>query len=258
VRSRQSQILEAEPATDFFIVIPAYRESERLPGFLRQLLLELSLVDFRCQVLVVDDGSGALEQGRLSQLTNELAASEELLPALLLEQNAGKGAAIRAGWARAQDAKWVCFVDADGAIAPNEVRRLLEEADATEEECAIFGSRIKMLGKKVERTFLRHCMGRVFALMVGLLISPQIYDSQCGIKIIPGRAYRKIKSRLLEEGFGFDVELLAVLLDHGTSIREIPIDWRDQAGSKVSLVRDTFRLYTGLQRIRRRRLTWTS
>ncbi|HEY1582156.1 MAG TPA: glycosyltransferase [Chthoniobacterales bacterium] len=260
-RTRQRSAFEAEceqRTIDFFLVIPAYRESERLPAFLRELLAELPTADFRCQVLVVDDGSGPLEQGRLAHLTTKLAESEELLPALFLEKNLGKGGAIRAGWEHAQDAKWVCFVDADGAILPNEIRRLLEIAAQPNEEAAIFGSRIKMLGKKVERTFLRHCMGRVFALLVGLLITPQIYDSQCGIKIIPGAAYRKVKGRLRENGFGFDVELLAALLDEGIPIREVPIDWKDQAGSKVSIVRDTIRLYAGLQRIRRRRRAWMS
>jgi dolichyl-phosphate beta-glucosyltransferase len=243
-------------AIEFFVVIPAFRESRRLPSFLRELTQQLGNTHYECRVLVVDDGSGSEEQAKLRELIQSLSAGH-VLPPLLLANNVGKGGAIRAGWEQAGHAKHLVFVDADGAIGPREVCRLLDVAHRSGGRTAIFGSRVKMLGKSIERGFLRHLTGRFFASLVGAFISPQVYDSQCGIKIIPADFFRKFKHRLRENGFCFDVELLAALLDADVDLREVPIDWTDQPGSKVSVLRDTCRLVAGLFRIRRRRLSWT-
>lgn len=242
---------------DCVLVIPAHKESARLPKFLRELVPAIASMPQRCRILIVDDGSGAEEQAKLEAVVADFH-SDVLLPPLLLKRNGGKGAAVRAGWKCGGESDWVAFVDADGAISATEVRRLLDFALAQDEPRAVFGSRVKMLGKRVERTGLRHLMGRFFAFLVGITISPEIYDSQCGVKLIPAAAYREIADLLKEDGFCFDVELLAALLARGVEIVEVPIHWSDRPGSKVSIFKDTARMFLGLDRIRRRRTQWTS
>ena len=240
------------------LVIPAFRESERLPPFLAALLEHLDHRALAAEVLVVDDGSGPDEQRRLAEIATRLRPRHpRLLEPLCLAQNRGKGGAVRAGWARATAAHdWVGFVDADGAVPATEVGRLLALAFASAGPTAIFGSRIRMLGRHIERDILRHLSGRVFASLVGRTISPEIYDSQCGLKLLPAAVYRRIAAGLAEDGFCFDVEILAALLTAGAPIIEVPIDWADQPGSKVSLVRDALRMFLGVRRIHARRATW--
>ena len=168
--------------TKFLMVIPAYRESQRLPRYLRALTKALSEAHFTCDVLVVDDDSGAEEVEAIRRLFAEVSPGYPgLLPPLFLETNRGKGGAIRAGFARGESYDWLGFLDADGAIPPMEVCRLLDMATGVANgERALFASRVKMLGRRVERSALRHYCGRLFASIVGLNISPDIYDSQCG------------------------------------------------------------------------------
>jgi glycosyltransferase involved in cell wall biosynthesis len=241
------------------LVIPAFHESERLPPFLAELLASLDRADLPADVLVVDDGSGLDEQQRLAEVAAKLRPQHaRLLDPLCLAQNRGKGGAIRAGWEKAAaEYDWVGFVDADGAIPATEVCRLLQLAFDSTEPSAIFGSRIRMMGKQIERSGLRHLSGRLFAFVVGMTITPLIYDSQCGIKLIPAAIYRRIVAWLAEDGFCFDVELLAALLAARAPVVEVPIDWTDRPGSKVSLFRDTTRMFLGVRRIKQRSSSWT-
>lgn len=249
------------------LVIPAFRESERIGGYLDDLGRELAdLPGIALQV--VDDGSGEPESAAMARLVEERQVAIPFLrPIHHLTPNRGKGGAVRAGWDLFADADagdgWLGFVDADGATPAREVRRLVELARARAagpggQVEALFASRIRMLGRRVDRLVRRHLTGRVFATMVSNLLDIEAYDTQCGCKLVPVDAYRRVRPVLQCNGFAFDVELLAALLDSGCEVREEPVDWAEIPGGKVSLVRDSWRMFADLLEIRRRRRGWGS
>lgn len=197
------------------------------------------------RVVLVDDGSGSAELSTIAPLLRKMKARYrhqfEFLP---LPKNRGKGGAILAAWeGRRPRFEYLGFVDADGALEPSEVARLARQLSPGGLGPALFASRVKMLGFNVQRRFFRHYMGRIFATWVGICLNPAIYDSQCGLKFIPARVFAKIGPRLQGQGFAWDVELLAQLLSTGCPIREVPVHWKDVEGSKVRLLRDSFRLF---------------
>jgi len=236
------------------LVIPAYRENHRLPFYLASLLPVLKESGLSVSVLVVDDGSGPAEADALVQILKPLSTSfAQLLPPLLLNVNRGKGAAVRAGGNQLHDEQLLAFVDADGSIPAREVLRLLSLAESsTLTNEALFASRVKMLGHTIERHFHRHVLGRIYASIIGSLLKVPVYDSQCGFKIIRAEIWREIKTELSENGFAFDVDLLLALRKQGVSVKEIPIDWADVPGSKVSLICDSFRMFLAVIRLRGR------
>lgn len=252
------QASNAPDPKEFLLVIPAFEESGRLPPFLEKLAAELAPQPFRSEILIVDDGSQAAERGRLIQAVKPLRERfEGILDPLLLPANSGKGAAILAGWRQRPGARWLAFVDADGAISPSEVSRVFAMIFAGETgDACVFASRVKMLGRAIERSAMRHLIGRIFASMVGCLIDPRVYDTQCGFKAITSRAFAAVDPLLAETGYAFDVELMCALLDSDFRIEEVPIDWSDIPGSKVSIVGDTLRMFFSLLRIRARRARW--
>ena len=206
------------------------------------------------RILLVDDGSPAEEQKRFLEVVDPLIKDGQLfLPPLILPDNIGKGGAIYAGWATSDTADWLAFVDADGSCSAQETKRLIELARQQSEPVSIFASRVKMLGHHVERHFKRHLVGRVYATLVSELLNIEVYDSQCGLKVIHGAAYREIAKRLTIEGFAFDVDLLVHLLDAGHKIKEEPIDWHDTPGGKIRLLRDSWRMFRDVLKIRRNR-----
>jgi dolichyl-phosphate beta-glucosyltransferase len=109
-----------------------------------------------------------------------------------------------------------------------------------------------MLGACVDRRVIRHYTGRVFATWVAFLTGVGSYDSQCGLKVIRSLAFAAIEDNLRETRFVFDVELALLLLQRGFKIREVPINWREVPGSKVSLLKDSIRMFSGILRIRKR------
>ena len=246
-------------AADVFLVIPAYREIRRLPLFLRGLVTLLANAKFTTEILVVDDGSPKDEQ---EQLLGALPIGDcgmcRVLDPLFFPENHGKGYAIIEGWRRGAGAAWLGFVDADGAAAPDEVLRLLGLAtqNSTVPPPCLFASRVRMLGRKTNRTLGRYLLGRLFANIASAMIDLPVYDSQCGFKLVPACHYEKIAPLLQEARFCFDIELLLALHHAGAPIEEVPIDWRDVAGGHVHAWRDGFAMLRRLPAIRARARAW--
>jgi hypothetical protein len=103
-----------------------------------------------------------------------------------------------------------------------------------------------MLGRSIDRHWKRHVVGRLYATLVGMMINEGIYDSQCGFKVIPADAFAAVADLLQEDRFAFDSELVAALSDVGYALEEIPVDWNDVPGSKVSVIRDSLRMTASL------------
>jgi dolichyl-phosphate beta-glucosyltransferase len=239
----------------FHLVIPCLEESPRLPSYLKDLVLLLRTKEYRTSILVVDDGSSQQEQESLRAVIAELnRACNAAVDSLYLERNMGKGYAVRQGWSAGKSAQWLAFADADGATPAYEVVRIFDIIDRNNEEGrCYFGSRIRMLGRSVQRRWKRHIFGRMYATLVGIVIDDSIYDSQCGFKVIPGKAFALISGLLRENRFAFDIELIAALSEAGYPLEEVPIDWTDVPGSKVSLIKDSARMLASLFLIHRRK-----
>ena len=237
------------------LVIPHYQDTWRLAPFLDELLKTLPL---HFSILVSDDGSGVEEVDRLCSLIKEKQTfaslgGPKLLDPLLHEPNTGKGGAVIRGWERGEGFSLLSFADADGAVSAREVVRAEHfMRNSSEEPDALFGSRVKMLGRTIRRNLVRHLSGRVFATIASNVAGLSAYDTQCGLKIITPEAFQRIRPCMKTLGFAFDVELCLLLIKYGFIPREFPIDWEDVPGSKVSLLRDSTRMAIEVFRIRRR------
>ncbi len=236
------------------LVIPCFRESGRIRDFLFSLCEEIKTQNLPVAVRLVDDGSGEKEAAFLDSVANSARASFPFVEEpLLLEKNLGKGGAIYAGWAQCGDARWLAFADADGAVCAQEICRVLGIVLREEEQAdAWIASRVKMLGKVVDRSLKRHIFGRVYATMAAGLTGLDVYDSQCGFKVVKKEAFAKIRHKMEDYRFGFDMELLAFLSEADAKILEVPVNWRDIPGSKVHLLRDGFRMFRSLLSLRKR------
>ena len=203
---------------------------------------------------VVDDGSGTEETARMRAIVDsKREGSPCLLPLLELPKNLGKGGAVYAGWEAApSEAEVLAFVDADGSCSAKEVLRLSQIVRRVPER-AVFASRLKILGRKVERKLLRHLMGRVYATFTSIFLDVPVYDSQCGLKFVPAKAFQEVAGDLKSSGFSFDAELMITLLDAGYDVVEEPIDWHELPGGTVSLIRDPLKMFFDILEIRRRR-----
>lgn len=237
------------------LVIPHYNDTRRLAPYLASLRSELPP---HFSVLVSDDGSLPGERKKLLLLCKEFASADErhgasILPPYFTDHNTGKGGAILRGWENHGGYSLIAFADADGAVSARELVRAEQFLRSEGREIdVLFGSRVKMLGRSISRSFIRHLSGRIFATLVSIVGKVPAYDTQCGLKILRQNAYEKIRGELCSPGFAFDVELLLLLLRAGCSVVEFPVDWNDVSGSKVSLFRDSIRMTLEVFAIRKR------
>jgi len=211
------------------VVIPAFNEAGRLPAYLDAVVSYFEGCDEPYEVIVVDDGStdGTAEVVRVRQYP--------FVRVIRLAQNSGKGAAVRAGMLAARGA-YRLFTDADGATPIEELKRL-EPLLVTGADVVI-GSRVLVdPGVAVAARSHRVAAGRVFNWLVAQLGLDAVLDSQCGFKAFTGAAAARLFEPLSTRGFGFDVELLLRAQAARYRIVEVPVNWADQAGSKVGVLR---------------------
>ncbi len=162
------------------------------------------------------------------------------------ERNKGKAEAVRAGINHAFqnfNQQFIGYWDADLATPLDSVARFLVVLDQYPQVEMIFGSRVKLLGRHVERRAVRHYLGRVFATAVSVMLRLSVYDTQCGAKLFRANAQaRKVFSEPFLSRWVFDVEILARYLNLYERepkrleqvIYEYPLEvWVDIEGSKL-------------------------
>ena len=211
------------------IVIPAFNEARRLPSFLDTVVAYFEGRDELYEVIVVDDGS--------TDRTSAIVEARQLaaVRVLKLRLNAGKGAAVRVGMLAARGA-YRLFADADGATPIEELKRL-EPALMAGADVVISSRALVDPGVSVTARCHRVVAGRVFNWLVARLGLKAIADSQCGFKAFTAAAAVRLFGALSIRGFAFDVELLLLAQAMGCRIVEVPVNWADQAGSKVTVLR---------------------
>jgi dolichyl-phosphate beta-glucosyltransferase len=226
------------------IVIPAYNERLRLPVTVLETIRWCHNQDVSYEIIIVDDGStdDTLSLGQL------LEQHDRNLRTLACPHK-GKGAAVRMGMLNARG-RYVLFMDADGATPLSEIPRLLVALERGHQ--IAIGSRVAQNpgDVTVETSLHRRIIGRAFALFVNVLAVSGIGDTQCGFKMFRREVIKPLFSRQRLDGFAFDVELLYIARQLHLSTVEIPVNWRNQPGSKVSLVADSVRMLRDLSKIR--------
>lgn len=231
-----------EPAVPrLTVVVPCYNEAQRLDA---GPLLEFAGAGPGANILFVNDGSTDDTAGRLAEIA---AARPDRVRVLSLQPNGGKAEAVRRGMRQALDAGAVTvgYLDADLSTPPRELERIAAALDRPGVEVAM-GSRVALLGTDIERSAVRHYLGRVFASLASLILQARIYDTQCGAKLF--RATPALAAALSQpfiSRWAFDIELLGRMLAGGggvgplplSAIVEVPLDtWHDIKGSKLTPV----------------------
>ena len=221
-------------------VVPCFEEAARLD---RVSLFALAEGSAPARLVLVDDGSRDGTAALLRALAEE---RPRLIETLALPQNRGKAEAVRLGMrhALATHAALVGYLDADFSTPPAELVRLAQLMRAADWD-VLMGSRVQLLGRRIERSTVRHYAGRAFATAASLSLGLPVYDTQCGAKLFrPTPALASALERPFASRWSFDVELLARLLRPGAGIAPIAAErireepllvWTDVPGSKLGL-----------------------
>ena len=220
-----------------WVVVPCFNEAARLDD---EAFAAVMGAPGSPTFLFVDDGSSDGTEALLHGLAGRFA----LCRVVSLARNAGKAEAVRAGLNTALDAGAVRvgYWDADLATPLSALPvfdRILDEEPGLD---LVLGARVRLLGRRIERSAARHYLGRIYATIASLGLGLHVYDTQCGAKLfraspaLAGALARPFRSR-----WAFDVEVLARLQeawgrDGAARLLEFPLqEWHDVGESKVSL-----------------------
>jgi dolichyl-phosphate beta-glucosyltransferase len=220
------------------IVVPCFNEEQRLDVSQFRSLAQSG----RLRLLFVNDGS----TDATTQVLTGLTSSSPSVEVLDLPQNVGKAEAVRRGLLHGIDsgASVIGYYDADLATPPQELLRLIRILDTRPDLAFVMAARVALLGRTIERSPVRHYLGRVFASLASIILRLRVYDTQCGAKVFRVTpAVVESISRPFRSSWVFDVELIGRMLQPravggmmATSFEEVPLrEWRDISGSKLGV-----------------------
>ena len=225
------------------------------------------------EIIIVNDGS----TDRTVDVALDFAREQglhDILRVVTLERNRGKGGGVTHGLRHARG-EYAVFADADGASRFSDLGRLVagceEVVDGAYRGVAI-GSRGHLVGSEavVRRSLLRNLLMRSFHFVLMILTPPatsRIRDTQCGFKLFTRAALPHIVPYMHAEGWIFDIEMLMLAesapavpvlngrgddigSSPGIKVAEVPVDWHEVGGSKLSVLRDSVGMAFGLAVLR--------
>jgi dolichyl-phosphate beta-glucosyltransferase len=221
------------------IVIPCYNEAQRLNSDLigKYLNLQKEVV-----LVFVNDGS---TDDTVDLLNDFKERNPDRIFTVDLKTNSGKAQAILNGILFALNEikpKYIGYLDADLSTPFSEMDKMFILLNENEKLQAVFGSRVKRMGSKINRSFIRHYMGRVFATVVSIMLDLPVYDSQCGAKVMTAEKAEALFRENFVTSWLFDVELLyryKLFYGEEQSLREVYeyplLEWNEYKGSKIRL-----------------------
>jgi glycosyltransferase involved in cell wall biosynthesis len=191
------------------VVMPVYNERTTIDAIIRRVIA----VPLRLQLIVVDDGSTDGTAEILDGLARELSFT------LLRQANAGKGSALRRGFA-AVTGDIVVIQDADLEYSPEEFPQLIDlivkgRADV------VYGSRF--LGRHRAFMFAHYVGNKFVTLATNVLYNTMLTDMETCYKAMRVDVLRAMTLR--SDGFGIEPEMTAKIFKRGYRVYEVPITY---------------------------------
>lgn len=212
------------------IVIPAYKEGERIGRNLLEIQKYLENKEVTYELLVVVDGS----PDNTAEVSENYGQQIPHLRVIDNKENHGKGYVVRQGLMEAQGSYRV-FLDADGSTSITHLDKALELMENGTD--LVVGSRgIEGSFIQVHQPRHREIMGDMgnwlIRIVLGLWSFP---DTQCGFKAMTGETAEAVASRMVVDRFGFDFELIVLAKKMRYTITQMPVRWLNEEGSTVGL-----------------------
>ncbi|GJF09041.1 sugar translocase [Mycolicibacterium cyprinidarum] len=210
------------------VVVPVYNEEAVLAVSVRRLHRYLQeAVPFPARITIADNAS----VDGTPRIAAELAAELTDVRVVRLGQR-GRGRALRQVWSES-DATVLVYMDVDLSTELAALAPLVAPLISGHSDLAI-GTRLGR-GARVRRGPKREIISRCYNLILKSTLSAGFSDAQCGFKAIRADVAARLLPFVEDTGWFFDTELLVLAERSGLRIHEVPVDWVDDADSRVDI-----------------------
>ncbi|MBW4720650.1 dolichyl-phosphate beta-glucosyltransferase [Saccharothrix obliqua] len=238
-----------KPTVD--IAIPVHNEQRALPGCVAALHQYLEgAFPYDWTVTVVDNAS----TDRTREVARELAATWPRVRLLTLDRK-GKGVAVRTAWLRS-DADILAYMDVDLSTGLDALLPLIAPLATGHSDLAI-GSRLAP-GARTVRGVRRELVSRGYNQLLKLVHGVRFSDAQCGFKAVRADVVGPLLRDVVDDGWFFDTEMLLLAEHNGLRLHEVPVDWVEDADSRVRVAGVAADNLRGLARVARAKFVGTA
>ena len=210
------------------LVIPCRNEGERLPATMEAVMTYLRQATGNIEevLIVVEKG-----EDDTVAIAGQYAERDPRIRVIANPVARGKGYAVKTGMLQARG-DIIFFMDADLSVPLRFVDEFLPRFSQSC-DVAIGCRRHPQSLIPRRQSLLRVLYGRLFNRTLRLLRITSLRDTQCGFKAFSRASAEKVFPQVTIDGFGFDVEALALAESQGFRVIECPVEWSNADGSKV-------------------------
>jgi hypothetical protein len=228
--------------SDVDVVIPVHNEAEQLAASITTLRSYLdSSFPFVTTITIADNAS----TDGTAAIATHLAATLPRVRAIHLDRK-GRGRALRSAWSDST-ASVVSYMDVDLATGLDALLPLVAPLLSGHSDLAI-GTRLAP-GAHVIRGTRRELVSRGYNVLLRTALRSECSDAQCGIKAMRREAAARLLPLVEDDEWFFDTEVLVTAQRIGLRIHEVPVDWVDDADSRVDLLRTALMDLRGVWRM---------
>lgn len=233
------------------LIVPCFNEARRMSN--ADFLLHANLFE---KIIFVNDGSTDETGEILSEIQRKMGDHCHIQT---LSENKGKGEAIRQGMIYYLDhlamnsaSDHIGFTDADLSSPLTEIYRLSKVQN--EVGCGfVQGARVALMGRNIQRSPLKHYLGRIGATLISELLDLKVYDTQGGAKVFSTAVVEELFMEPFISKWLFDCELYLRAKKLGVSVYEEPLrTWIDQTIDSKVRPSSYFSALLDLARIKKR------
>lgn len=197
----------------------------------------------KIQFIFVDDGSS----DNSKKIIEKFIKKKKNFFLISHKKNLGKGAALKSGVNKAKY-EWILTLDTDVSVKLSQLNIWVKK-NFLKKNKIFFGSR-NLKESNVKFIVIRKFVGLVFIFITQMLFNIKILDTQCGFKLYKKKIAKKIFSKLEENGFIHDIEIVLLAKSNNFTIKELPVTWSHKSNGKVNLISDSLKMLINLIKLK--------
>ena len=226
------------------IVLPVLNEAHIIEASISKLHKYLTdNLPYRWQIIIADNGSSDGTDRIAQQLTKRWSGVR-----LVRLNERGRGLALKTVWQKSK-ADILAYMDIDLSTNLDSFMPMISPLITGDAGLAT-GSRL-MKESWTRRGFKREIISRCYNRIVRTTMKTNFADAQCGFKAIRRDLAQKLLPHIKDKAWFFDTELLVKAEYEDCKIHEEPVEWVEDADSRVRIVETAADDIKGLSRVRK-------